>query len=215
MGFWKWLYLRAENEPIDDEVLRYFGIARISDREYSQAVVSLPCGTGHRLEVSILPAFTSIDLGLRDLNTDVVAEMGWWDDARWHPHALRWDELVKLHNYWSKFDDLDVHPSAAFLLLALFVGHGIDEQPRYSDRKVLIRKHYDRLQSLPDAEIEQVSEATLILPSEEDYKWTIDDELGWVFGGEYPCYSIRNRDHASGTEGYFPFNEWARIVEQM
>lgn len=175
----------------------------------------MPCGIGHLLEVSILPAFSSIDLGLRNTAANTVAEMGWWDDARWHPHALRWEELVKLHAYWRKQADFLLHPCAAFLLIALFVGHGTDEQSRYSHRREVFRQHYGQLQIFDGAEIDEVSNATLILPSEADYKWTIDDELGWVFGGEYPCYSIRNRDHASGSEGYFPFAEWAKIVDQL
>jgi hypothetical protein len=36
-------------------------------------------------------------------------------------------------------------------------------------------------------------------------RWTSDAELGWLFRGEYACYSLRNREHLLGTEGRFPF----------
>jgi hypothetical protein len=82
-------------------------------------------------------------------------------------------------------------------------------------RKEVLAEHYRRLNLFSASEIAELSDRTVILPSEDDYKWSHDRELGWVFGGEYPCYSIRNREHAGGEEGRFPFAEWATIVGRL
>ncbi len=213
-AFW-FFYVHANEDPLPSEVLRHFGTTNINGRVYPEAVVSLSCGDRLSLQITITPDLASIDLALRDAGTDAVAEMGWWDDARWHPHALRWSELLRLHEYWTERLDAAVHPSAAFLLLAVFVGHGSDERDRSAERKALIASHYERLKLFNAAEVAQLTDDTFILPSEDDYRWTRDEELGWVFGGDYPCYSIRNREHSGGSEGMFPFSEWATAMAQL
>ena len=83
-------------------------------------------------------------------------------------------------------------------------------------RKAVLAEHYRRLSLFSQSEVTALSERTLVLPSEEDdYKWSKDNELGWIFGGAYPCYSIRNREHVDGAEGRFPFAEWATIVAKL
>ena len=78
-----------------------------------------------------------------------------------------------------------------------------------------IRDHFKRLRLFSESEIAALANKTLVLPSEDDYRWTEDEELGWVFGGDYPCYSIRNREHSDGSEGLFPFSEWSSVVAQL
>ena len=212
--FWRF-YVRASDEPLGEEILRHFSRTSINAREYAEAVIALPCGSEFSLEITITPDLGSVNLGLRNARMNRVAEMGWWDDARWHPHALRWSELVKLHQYWLNESLPRIHPSAAFLVLALFVGHGADERGNFADRKEAIAQHYEQLQLFTPTEIAELVKHTFVLPSEEDYNWSKDDELGWVFGGEYPCYSLRNREHWGGTEGRFPFSDWSMVVAQL
>jgi len=213
-AFWLF-YAGADDEPLDDDVVRHFDTTTINRREYLEAVIPLPCGADFSLEVTISPDLGSVNLGLRNANTNAVAEMGWWDDARWHPHALRWSELTRLHQYWVSRLAPAIHPSAAFLLLARFVGNGLDERDHFSQRKDVIRDHYEELQLFTLAETTKLADKTFVLPSEDDYRWTEDDEFGWVFGGEYPCYSIRNREHSGGSEGLFPFSDWSTVFDQL
>jgi hypothetical protein len=56
---------------------------------------------------------------------------------------------------------------------------------------------------------------TLVNPSEEDYRWQLNAKLGWVFGGEYACYSLRNPEHSGGGEGRFPFDEWNQLIARL
>jgi hypothetical protein len=213
-AFWRF-YVRLSEDPLENEVLRHFGATTINGREYAKNTISLPCGTESSLEVAITPDLCTVNLGLRNRNTDGIAEIGWWDDARWHPYALRWSELERVHRYWLSAPLPQIHPSAAFLLLAVFVGHGVDERDQFSARKSTIAKHYEQLRLFDDTEIVELVENTFRVPSEEDYNWSNDAQLGWVFGGEYPCYSIRNKEHSDGTEGRFPFSEWSRLMAEL
>jgi hypothetical protein len=58
-----------------------------------------------------------------------------------------------------------------------------------SARKEVLAEHYRHLNLFSSSEVAELSDRTVILPSENDYEWSHDSELGWVFGGEYPCYS--------------------------
>src|SRR5262249_60215676 len=104
---------------------------------------------------------------------------------------------------------------AAFLLLAFFLGNGADERDQFSERRDAIAIHYEHLQLFTPAEITELVDRTFVLPTEEDYNWSQDNELGWVFGGEYPCYSLRNREHWGGTEGRSLFSDWSMVVAQL
>lgn len=60
----------------------------------------------------------------------------------------------------------------------------------------------------PAEDVSTLAKHTTLAVTEEDYRWTRDAELGWVFGGEHPCYSLRSRAHSDGAEGVFPFEEF-------
>ncbi len=213
-AFWLY-YTQAEETPLDESVLRYFGTKTINGREYPEAVFPLPCGDTFELVVRVSSGLGyEINLGLSNTATDRLAEMGWWDEARWHPYALRWQELAQLHEYWLKNLEPNVHPSAAFLLLAQFVGNGVEEQEQFAARRAAIYEHYEQLQLFSHAELARLSGAYR-LPSAEEYTWAHDAELGWVFRGKYPCYSLRNRQHAGGAEGRFPFSDWAAAIANL
>jgi hypothetical protein len=212
--FWRF-YVRLDEVPLDNEMLDLFGTTTISGTPYAEAVISLRCSQDCFLDLTITPDLATVNLGLRNLRKGCSGEMGWWDDARWHPYALRWLELERLHQYWLDEAIDAVNPSAAFLLLAPFVGLGADERGQLSARKDVLVGHYQHLDLFSPSEAAELSDRTLVLPSEDDYTWSQDAELGWVFGGEYPCYSIRNRAHYGGSEGRFPFTEWSTVVAQL
>lgn len=213
-AFWPF-YVRASHEPLEYDILRHFDTKKINGRDYPEAIVSLPCGDTQSIEIAIDAHLATANLGLRNSDSNVTAEMGWWDDVRCHPHALRWAELTALYNYWIDDPPSEIHPNAAFILLAIFVGHGVDDHPELPNRSDTIRGHYEQLQLFSEAEIDTLTDKTLVLPSEDDYNWSHDDELGWVFGGEYPCYSIRNREHSDGSEGLFPFSSWSVLMDRL
>jgi hypothetical protein len=212
--FWRF-YVRPHDHRLDADALNLFGTTPINRRPDAEAVVSLRCGPDHLLDLKITPAPAMANLGLRNARTNASAEMGWWDDFRWHPYALRWSELERLHRSWLGGPPDAVPPGAAFLLLARFVGIGVDERDVMPARQAVLAEHYRNLDLFTPGEAAELSEHTVVPPSEIDYRWSQDGELGWVFGGEYPCYSLRNREHAGGVEGLFPFAEWATIVAEL
>ena len=114
--FWRF-YVRLDETPLDGEVLNLFGTTTINGTTYAQSTISLRCGQDCFMDLTITPQMAMLNLDLRNRSTGRSCEMGWWDEARWHPFALR--------------------------------------------------------------------------------------------------YSLRNREHAGGDEGQFPFAEWARIVAQL
>ena len=103
----------------------------------------------------------------------------------------------------------------ALHLLAPFVGIGVDERDVLPTMQARIASSYDKLGLFSTDEVRELSEATLRLPTEDDYRWTRDATLGWVFGGEYPCYSIRNLEHANGQEGRFPFADFRGLMHAL
>lgn len=211
--FWRF-YVRLE-QSLDDDTLGLFGETKINGKPYAQSVIGLRCGEDCFIDLTITPQLAMVDLGLCNTRTSRSTEMGWWDDARPHPFALRWSELESLSQYWLNEPSDNIAPSAAVLLLAPFVGHGADERTAVSARKTILEEHYRRLNLFSAGEVGELSERSVIPPPEDDYAWSRDGELGWVFGGEYPCYSLRNRAHFGGEEGRFPFAEWSGVVAKL
>jgi hypothetical protein len=213
-AFWPF-YVQMTEDELAGDILRHFDPSPGEDEEYESIDINLPCGADHSLSLTIEPNWFHIGLGLQERGTGKLIEMGWWDQARWHPFAIRWNELLALYEYWQQSLRPSIHPSVAFLLIAPFVGHGADEKKEFTDRQRVILGHYEKLDLYSKSKCQALAKATLILPSEKDYRWTHDNELGWVFGGEYPCYSLRNAAHASGEEGTFPFADWQRVVDGL
>ncbi len=211
--FWRF-YVHLD-ESLDDVTLSLLGRTTINGESYAESVITLHCGQECFLDLTITPQLAMVNLGFRSMSMKRSSVMGWWDDGRWHPFALRWSELKRLYHHWLNEPIDKVHPSAAILLLTPFVGHGFDEREFVPARKEALATHYQQLNLFGASEVAELSDRSVILPSENDYKWSRDNELGWVFGGDYPCYSLRNRAHVGGEEGRFPFAEWSSTVAQL
>ena len=117
--FWPF-YVRATEDPLKGDILTHFDPSPDDEHEYLDVI--LPCGSEYALSLSISPDWYHIELGLESPQFDTPGEMGWWDEARWHPFAIRWNELLRLHQYWKDCSTLTIHPSSAFILVAVFVG---------------------------------------------------------------------------------------------
>lgn len=131
-----------------------------------------------------------------------ASPLGWWDDARWHPFALRWAELDALADQWRAHPDVTLLAPIPLLLLAPFVGFGVGDE---AVRAVALDRVARGLASLGVGDVDACAARALLPVTDDDYRWTLDAALGWTFGGAYPCYSLRNSAHAGGAEGRFPF----------
>ncbi|HEX9050245.1 MAG TPA: hypothetical protein VF841_06890 [Anaeromyxobacter sp.] len=145
-------------------------------------------------------------LALVDPASGARHPLGWWDEARWHPFALRWNELERLTSDWAVRPDAEPRAPVPLLLLSCFVGFGAaDDEDRASAFSAVAAGF--RMLGLAAHEASALAADALPRVGERDYRWTRDPELGWIFGGGYPCYSLRNREHLAGAEGVFPFAE--------
>jgi len=226
-AFWR-LYFAREAEVISDreielqlrEIARDFvvrtetirfrhdGLDRTSQRRVIE--FPLPCGGGTDLLVEYEPdpQGCTTTLFLHDASSDRKQQMGWWDLARWHPYCLHPEELDLLLNYWARGASPWPDQRTALLLLAPFVG--LCDQLTQQSLSARVDAAYRALcpKALNDP-------PHLCEIPEADYRWDQDDHLGWVFSGNYPCYSTRNRSHVGGDEGEFPFSWFREVISRI
>ncbi len=135
--------------------------------------------------------------------------LGWWADARWHPFALRWNELERLTSDWRARAEVEPRAPVPLLLLSSFVGFGVDDDEDRANALAAVSAGF-RMLGFGAHDASALAGDALPRLAERDWRWTRDPELGWVFGGTYPCYSLRNRAHLDAGEGAFPFTELRR-----
>jgi hypothetical protein len=209
-----WFYYQGSGvDQLDAGLVQRFAPKKPGG-EYDPLTIRLECASPYAIEIEVTLDYYTVNLSLT--KQDKSFELGWWDDARWHPFALRWQEVGKLMRYWAAHPTpSSVAPATALLLLARFVGNGVDEGDALRARRKRVAVAYRQLGIFSISEIKRLLKNTLLRPSEDDYRWRRHRTLGWVFGGEYPCYSIRNEEHADGGEGRFPFVEWKRVLARI
>lgn len=174
---------------------------------------SFPCGERFSLVIEYVPDADGCELNLflADARFGTRNQMGWWDSARWHPYCLRADELDSLLHYWERFDLRWEGNAVPLLMFCPFVGL-TDSDARQS----LAANVQAAVRSLGLPVTGDRSIAVPLHIPDGDYRWEIDDKLGWVFtSDEYCCYSLRNRAHADGAEGRFPFGQFREMLADV
>ena len=142
---------------------------------------------------------------------DVSIELGHWDQARWHPFCLRWSELeAVVTQLRAAPDPHPLSPDVALLLLARWVGHGSDETALLKERRTVVAGTFERLDLFHGDEAARMAEQLMQAVPEDDYAWRWDPERGWLLGGDYAGYSVRNDCH-----GRFPFPEFTEFRRQL
>ncbi|GAA0244342.1 hypothetical protein GCM10010492_49520 [Saccharothrix mutabilis subsp. mutabilis] len=82
-------------------------------------VLAFPVGGGYSLDLDISDSY--FDLGLRAPGADEPVTVGWSDEAHFHPHALRWEELDLVCRAAALLDPDLRHPGPGLALLSRFV----------------------------------------------------------------------------------------------
>jgi hypothetical protein len=145
-----------------------------------------------------------------ELDVSRRLELGHWDEARWHPYCLRWEELeAVVQRMRAAPDAQQIPPDIAMLLLAHWVGHGGDEQALLDERRRILATVVERLGLFHGDEAARIAARLLSPAPEDDYAWRWDDESGWSLVGQYGCYTNRNEGHG------FPFTEFAEFRQQL
>lgn len=170
------------------------------------------CGDRYSIVVEYAPAACSKEIYLADASSCETHLMGWYDLVRWHPYCLRTEELDALLEFWRRRDPRWPTPHVPFLLLCQFVGLA---DPAAADALTSRGDAAWRALGMPPPKTGEPAVA-LHVPEPEDYRWELDQQLGWVFtSDEYCCYSIRNRAHVDGEEGRFPFKKFREMIEHV
>jgi hypothetical protein len=84
-------------------------------------VVEIPVGGGYALVLDIGGEFDMVDLGMRTPDSAEILEIGWDDQAHWHPDTLRWDELDLIARAAAVLDPALRHPGPVLALAGRFV----------------------------------------------------------------------------------------------
>ncbi|KUL41468.1 hypothetical protein [Actinoplanes awajinensis] len=116
--FWRAYFF--ENDTTEDE----------DDDDYddSSIVVEFSVGGGYGLVLDICVGLRSINLAMRTPDSSEPLDLGWDDQAHWHPDALRWAELDLIARAAAVLDHTLRHPGPVLALAGRFVvlGSGDD-----------------------------------------------------------------------------------------
>ena len=215
-----WRYYQFGDAAIPDDVLNcYLGKQYSEEHEqdwYDDLTITLPLFDEFELEFAIGFNYWCINLVFRNVKKNSLHQCGWWDESRWHPYAIQWEELKILYRHWqAEPNTIPIEPEQALLLLAKFVGLGKQERKQKKEYEKQLAKAYELLNILRPKEVQNLTGATIMEPPDDDYTWSDDKRLGKVFSGEYPCYSIRNTDHEGELNEDFPFQDWKRLMTML
>jgi len=90
------------------------------DFDFDTCAMDLPVADKLGLRVWIDGSVEDVQLELLDPSGSEPVQLGWWDYAHWHPHALRWTE-VDLVGRWVALTQPELrHPGLPVLLLSRF-----------------------------------------------------------------------------------------------
>ena len=77
-------------------------------------------GDGFAVVVTADKSLCAMDIALARSPAGEGVRIGWDDEAHWHPHVLRWDELEVIARACAKQDDRLSHPGLPVLVLCRF-----------------------------------------------------------------------------------------------
>mgnify|MGYP000860213516 FL=1 len=136
-----------------------------------------------------------------------------WNNGIDHPSCIAPEEFELLTKYWENNDDKWKNTNYSKLLLIYYVG--FHNPTQVAEMKEEILKEFG-FHGIP--ELTETGEHLIYIRfnGECRYKWLKIENIGWVYQSEtYNCYSIRNECHLKGGIYVFPFQEWAKMIEQV
>lgn len=150
---------------------------------------------------------------LEILKADGTAvEIGWDDQAGWHPHVLRWEELDAIGESLARHDRDVPHPGLAVLLLARFAP--ITDADDAARMIPVVRQAWARVGAPPAAALDDL--IARLDKRGAGFEWRRDAATGWTLHQDRPfdhrphLYTLRS---ASNPE--FPFAELEAAFQQV
>jgi hypothetical protein len=151
----------------------------------------------------ILDIASEINLSLFHPSVRSPIELGWDDEAHWHPFALRWEELETLCRCLAAGDSKLTHPGWPLLLLCRFAP--ITKDDDYETARQNIMLALERTHPSILGLSEQVLE--LVDRSDDDVAWRRASDGHWSCEGD-DAYSLRVEGNPK-----FPFELLRDLIE--
>lgn len=191
-------------------------------RSCEELLAEFPVGGGHVVKLETDLRRGSFELGLLPPGSEKPLSLGWDDQAQWHPHVFRWEELDLLCRAAALIDPRLRHPGPALALLWRFAVIGDHD-------------NLDQITPLLDAAFTTLRPNSLAAhtrwPSASSQFWTQDlrdagvvwfcDERGnWSVAQHQDrfyrrsLYSRRWPIEPPDEEKYFPFTAFHAMLDQ-
>jgi hypothetical protein len=196
-------------EPVSEEQAAQLRSYNVIRTKWQYCRLDVPLG-GHRMRLQFDPLLNSVNLSLCDPSGKEF-ELGWDDQAHWHPHVLRCEELDLICRCVARQDPTLPHPGVTLLLFCRFAPVTDSED---SGRALsLLREAW---QSLDLFDEPQICKFLKIV----DYRgtgveWRRDTQQNWVLHLDrdlHPrvgLYTLRCTDNPD-----FPFKPLAAALEE-
>jgi hypothetical protein len=211
--FWTAFFMQGDEDPWGDDRWEQAG----------QFTADFPVGGGHAVRLDIRMDLTSFELELLSPGNDVPSSLGWDDDAQWHPHVFRWEELDLVCRAVALTEPSLRHPGPALALLWRFAVIGEhDDLDRITP---LVDAAFVALR--PDAQAgngwwprvwntfgnQDLRDASVVWQRDAQGNWSVTQDESLDRPGP-DLYSLRWTPDEPGDESSFPFTAWRALLDQ-
>jgi hypothetical protein len=182
-------------------------------RDLRDCRVDFPVSDHYGLVLDMDEELSYFSLSLRSPEASDPVEIAWDDQAHWHPHVLRWEELDLVGRCVALGDPELPHPGLPVVLLHRFTPTCVNDDVDVIDP--MLASAYRSLRLFTDREIDAYLER-------RDYRqgrftWEHREPLGWTLSQDeaarghsgYCLYSLRTAENDE-----FPFRPLRQIVEE-
>jgi hypothetical protein len=189
------------------------------DAEYAELVgcrIRFDVSRDYGLVLDLDELLGRVVLLLRQTGMQDPVEIAWDDQAHWHPHVLRWEELVAICRCVAQRDTGLPHPGLPLVLLYRFAPITVGDDAPTIFR--MLERAWRSLGLFSDEEIGELSRRF-------DYRragfvWEEDAKIGWWIGQKAglrettgvlryaSLYTLRHPENRG-----FPFEPIKRLVE--
>ncbi len=187
------------------------------DHEYPElegCEVVVPLGDEAALVLDLDELLAYFSLSLRHPSLPEPVELGWDDQAHWHPHVLRWEELDLLGRWAALSHPELTHPGVLVALL-----HRFTPLCRGDDEAVvpaLLEAAYRSLGVFRGKALQE--RVDRYDRREAGFTWRQDPACGWVLeqdeaapeAGDHVLYTRRN-----GAYPHLPFQLWNEQMARL
>jgi hypothetical protein len=171
--------------------------------------IDYPVGEGYGLRLEFGLEFGDFQLNLLRPKKKPV-QIAWDDQAHWHPHVLRWEELDTICRCVTLADPSLCHPGLPLLLLYRFTP--ITEAEPAEAAFALLRAGWRGLGITTEKALSRL--CNRLDAREQGFEWR-EIKAGWTLSQEHSlahrrgCYSLRQTRY-----GKFPFADFNAMVER-